>query len=96
MHLDKSVKGKILISIGHKENTLIVTIEDNGVGREESKKLSDKKHKSKALSLNEKRIQAINTINQSIKGTIVFEDVLDVDNQTKGTRVKIIIPQQNE
>lgn len=96
MHLDKSINGKILISISAKENTLVVTVEDNGIGREESKKLASRQHKSKAISLNEKRIQAINTINQSIKGTIVIEDVIDTDSHVKGTRVKIIIPQQNE
>ncbi|MDP2388000.1 MAG: histidine kinase [Bacteroidota bacterium] len=96
MHLDKSVNGKISISISSEEKTLIVVIEDNGVGREQSKKLVVRQHKSKAISLNEKRIQVLNSINQSIMGSIKIEDVLDTNNTVKGTKVTIIIPQPNE
>jgi hypothetical protein len=93
MNLHKSREGYLKVHIGMKGEDLEITIEDNGVGREESAKMRNRDHKSKALGLNKKRMELVNIMNNSVNASVLIEDIPDAENTVQGTRVKITIPQ---
>jgi ligand-binding sensor domain-containing protein/anti-sigma regulatory factor (Ser/Thr protein kinase) len=75
------------------DHKLLITIEDNGIGRKRSQELNQikhKKHKSFATEANLKRLDILNQDNQDI--SIEYIDKFDNVNQAAGTTVKIIIP----
>ena len=88
----KEEKGYLNLFFKKEDQFLIITIEDNGIGRKKSNELKtryQKEHKSLGLKNIENRIDIIkNVFSISIK--IMIED-LDTENQT-GTRVEISIP----
>ena len=92
MNLDQNQKGEIKISVVAYKNDIIITISDNGVGREKAKMLSLNSHQSKGLSINEKRIEAINYLLKSRNATIEIIDLYAENNQPKGTKVIIKLP----
>ena len=97
MGLNNLRKGNISISISEENEMLRIDIKDNGVGREEAMKQKTKNHKSKANKLNERRINIINNINNTINGSINIYDVRDEITQSIiGTQVTLMIPQNYE
>lgn len=86
--------GRIDIRVEHTSDDCIVfSIQDNGIGIEESKARKSKKspHVSRGTSITTQRIQllgAMNNINISINGPF---DVKDSENAVLGTRVELII-----
>ena len=91
LHHLKNRKGKLSIGFGYKDDLLLITIEDNGIGRAAAQKLrSNPKHISRAMSITKERI---NTINESseIKVSIVVADVMDGNDEPAGTKVQIRI-----
>jgi hypothetical protein len=69
---------------------LIVSIEDNGVGRRESAKYKSKnviQYQSKGMSLTANRIEMLNRKNES-KMQVLVED-LEENHLSRGTRVTI-------
>jgi LytS/YehU family sensor histidine kinase len=73
------------------ENGLLhVTIEDNGIGREQSALTVDKNHKSLGLALIRKRIKLLNEKNQSNDFNLYIEDLQD-NGQPSGTKVCITL-----
>lgn len=75
------------------DRKLLITIDDNGIGRKRSRELNQikhKKHKSFATEANLKRLDILNQDNQDI--SIEYIDKIDDLNQALGTTVKIIIP----
>lgn len=96
MGLENKRKGIIKLSYSITNNQLLITIEDNGVGRTEASKHSKKDHKSKAIALNNKRIDTLNQFNSSSTDSISIEDVLDLNKNIIGTIVNIKISQQYE
>jgi hypothetical protein len=96
MGLQNKRRGVIKLSYSITNNQLLITIEDNGIGRTEALKHSKKNHKSKAIALNNKRIETLNLLNSSSTDSINIEDILDLNNNVIGTIVNIKISQQNE
>lgn len=96
MNLDQNENGEIKISVVAYENDIIITISDNGVGREKAKLLSLKSHQSKGLSINEKRIEAINYLLKSRNATVEIIDLFAENNQPNGTKVIIKLPLKYE
>lgn len=96
MGLQNKRKGVIKLSYAITNSQLLITIEDNGIGRTEALKHSQKNHKSKAIALNNKRIDTLNLLNSSSTDSINIEDILDLNNNVIGTIVHIKISQQNE
>ncbi len=92
-----SKKGDKKISLTFEENNdnfLIITIEDNGVGRKRSSEIKEKKiHKrdSIGIKLTEDRLE---NFAQSYKNdfSITFVDLYDSENNPRGTKVIIKIP----
>jgi tetratricopeptide (TPR) repeat protein len=84
-------KGALVLSFQKVEEHLLVTIEDNGIGVEESKKLktsNQKSHKSRGFSNIKERIDLLNSL---YRLNIKMELQSPVENQM-GTRVKYRIP----
>ncbi|MBK8953227.1 MAG: histidine kinase [Chitinophagaceae bacterium] len=93
--LHKEEKGKLTLRFIKKdENKLLVTIEDNGVGRQKAAELKSKqilKKKSYGMQITENRIAAINRI-QNIHAAALVTDLKDETGTATGTRVDLNIP----
>jgi sensor histidine kinase YesM len=73
---------------------LVVTIDDNGIGRtksEEMKVHKKEKHNSFSTRANEQRLEILNR-NKSQKVVVEIEDKLDVNKNALGTKVRLFIP----
>jgi len=77
------------------ENTLVITVEDNGIGRQQSEALkrSDKPHKPFATKANEERVRLYkNKLKRNINIEII--DLYNSNQQPTGTKVVITMPIQ--
>jgi ligand-binding sensor domain-containing protein/anti-sigma regulatory factor (Ser/Thr protein kinase) len=85
-------QGKLEIIISAKENTLYITIADNGIGIGKSQQLkTDTKHKSKGMYLIKERLQLLSRYSQN-----PIELSINPNNDTaenKGTCITLIVPQ---
>ena len=93
MNLEEHQKGVLTISFKQiNSHKIIITIEDNGVGREKTSNNSiEKNHKSFGHQLINKRIDIINKNEKSEhKITLSVEDLFPTKNPT-GTKVSIEI-----
>lgn len=89
----KEERGKLKVNINEKENSIIIEIEDDGIGREKSKRLktaNQKKYKSTGLENIAKRISLINDIYKK-NYSIQVKDLTNTSDDT-GTSVTIKIP----
>ena len=86
--------GKLRLSFIDKTECLLIEIEDNGIGREESAKIQKKKsklHKSLGMEIVSKRIKSLNIL----WGKDISLDIIDLkapDDRALGTLVRICIP----
>ncbi len=93
--LHKSSKGLLKLEfklVG--TNTVLVIIEDNGIGRKKATELNSKnllKNKSYGMKITADRISMINDLHQS-NTSIQIEDLYDVNGDASGTRILITIP----
>lgn len=88
----KGIK-ELTIRFEKKENDIICTITDNGIGRQKAAEIKSRSpisHKSFATNATQKRMDLIN-INRKNKITLNFTDLYS-NNVASGTEVKIIIP----
>lgn len=92
--LHKKDDRKLTINIQRfNDAKLLITIDDNGIGRKRSRELNqikNKSHKSFATEANLKRLDILNQDNQDI--SIEYVDKIGASHQPIGTTVKIIIP----
>lgn len=88
--LHKKGEKKLSVSFVQKDNNLIVTIEDNGVGRKRSQEINENRtgHDSFATSAIEERIRIYNHSRVDEKVSVHIEDLADA----QGTKVVLIIP----
>lgn len=89
-----SKKGKLIISLSAKDNFLICTITDDGIGREKAAEIKrtmpSSKHKSLGMKITEDRLKILNEINNS-KLSVTITD-LKKGSESKGTQVQLFIP----
>jgi PAS domain S-box-containing protein len=90
---NKNGKGTLLIKIvPHTQNTIIFVIEDNGVGREEAKKIKQNNqinnHKSIGMTVTKERLDIINKRNNI---SVVITDLYDNEGKAAGTRIEIYV-----
>lgn len=81
-------------SLNDAENMLIVTIDDNGIGRKKAEKLkskSDTSHKSYGMKITEGRMDLINEIH-NMNTSVQVDDLYDELGNAAGTKVTIRIP----
>lgn len=91
----KPVKGKLTIRLYSKNNFLICTITDNGIGREKAAEIRRtmpiKNHKSMGMKITEDRLRILNEINNSHL-SVSISDLKDDDGKSTGTRVDLFVP----
>jgi LytS/YehU family sensor histidine kinase len=83
LKIDVELQGKILV----------VTVDDNGVGRKQSIELNTRKkskHQSFATQANQQRMDLLKT--RDLHATVSIEDKYDIYGQATGTRVILRIP----
>jgi len=93
-----SYKGKLTISLESKNNFLICTIRDNGIGREKSNEIRrtmpHNKHKSLGMKITEDRLKILNEINRS-QLSVTITDLKDDHGNAIGTQVELFVPLTN-
>jgi ligand-binding sensor domain-containing protein len=91
--LPKEGHGKISIHLQKQTDSILCTIEDNGIGRERSnefKKNRVQQHKSMGMSITQERLDILNSsLNQNLNAQII--DLFE-NGKPAGTRVQIMIP----
>ena len=92
-------KKKGLVSLKFKlydDNTILCTVEDNGIGRTKARELQLKdphlaNHKSKGTDITQRRLEILNKSKR--KGVFVKTlDLQDRKKNAKGSRVELLIP----
>lgn len=86
--------GKVMIEIETNGDTLICTIEDNGIGRAAAAKIREAKNvkrKSMGMGITTARIEIINKLYETDNQIQIF-DLYDEEGQAAGTRVILHIP----
>lgn len=92
--LHKKSNRELTISFYLEQNNVICCIEDNGVGREASKKIKEMRgaqHKSYATKANQKRLDLINT-DRTKKIDVSIIDLYSNNKEATGTKVVVKIP----
>ncbi len=91
----KPVKGKLTISLSSKNNFLICTIMDNGIGREKAAEIRRtmpfRSHKSLGMKITEDRLKILNELNNSDL-SVAITDLKDENNNALGTKVELFVP----
>ncbi|MCA0429658.1 MAG: histidine kinase [Bacteroidetes bacterium] len=88
-------KGKLTIQLTVKENILVCTIIDNGIGREKARAITHsipgKKHKSFGMKITEDRLRILNELNNSTLSVNII-DLKDNKGNPTGTKVDLFVP----
>ena len=88
-------KGKLTIRMDSRNNFLICTIIDNGIGREKSAEIRRtmpfSKYKSLGMKITEARLKILNEINSS-RLSVIITDLKSADNASLGTKVELFVP----
>jgi len=91
----KPGKGKLTISLTSKNNYLICTISDNGIGREKASEIKRtmpvSKHKSLGMKITEDRLRILNEVNNS-NLSVNITDLKDNNGDSLGTKVELFVP----
>ena len=92
--LHRKGQKNLLLEMKMEGKYLVVTIDDNGIGRaksEEMKVHKKEKHSSFSTRANEQRLEILNR-NKSQKVVVEIEDKLDENKNALGTKVRLFIP----
>ncbi len=92
--LHKHEEGTINIDIRKQNESLLIAIEDNGVGRKKARELKSRsaiKHKSYGMQITSNRLKLVEMLHQ-LKTDIYIHDLVDEQGTAKGTRVEITLP----
>ena len=88
-------KGVIKITVEKKDPGILISIEDNGIGREAAQKYKSRYHiqyQSKGMTINKDRIDILNSYNDK-KIKINIADLVNGNHEAAGTRVDIFLNQ---
>jgi Histidine kinase/Y_Y_Y domain len=92
----KQPGGKLGIRLWKNNDTLYIEIEDNGVGREEAKRLKSKtatKQKSHGMRITAERMDIVNKV-YNVDAGVTITDLKDGGGKQNGTRVLITLKYQ--
>ena len=95
--IDRETGGRLTINYIQQNDSLTVTVLDNGIGISESFKRKGgeaKKHISKGLSITKRRIEMLQ-LNPELNG-VKIEDVLNEKEEISGTKIIIRLPIKSE
>ena len=90
----KEGKGHLDLAITRQNGALHCVIEDNGIGREEARRLRSKtatRRKSMGMTITQDRISMINKL-YNANASVEVVDLKDDNGQGRGTRVELWIP----
>ena len=90
--------GKITVSfdIDDKEESLVCTVEDNGIGRKKAQELKQNltnTHQSMGTRVTEERLAALNK-ELATEVSVKYEDLMDKNGNSLGTKLVILLPLQ--
>jgi ligand-binding sensor domain-containing protein len=86
-------RGKLEVIITVQNTILIVTIKDNGIGREMAMSFNkDRRHKSVGMQLTGERINVMNQLHGYETASVTITDLFDEDGEARGTSVEVRIP----
>jgi len=92
MPLEKHVQGKLKIAIEKMEDSVLINVEDNGIGRERSMQSKrNPEHHSMGMELSKNRVEISNSLVAHFSVDIEIKDLKDEHGYPSGTRVQIII-----
>ena len=91
MNLEKNQKGKLILSFKSDKNGLVITVEDNGVGRKQTQDYETKMHQPLGMNLTEQRLTALQELSKNEHINIVITDLYDTDEKACGTKVTIYL-----
>jgi len=86
--------GKIEIAFSKKDDKLVCSIIDNGIGRAASTQINAQKaknHKSTALAVTKERLDILNNENNDYK-SLEIKDLINTDGSAAGTEVLVRMP----
>ncbi len=90
----KKEKGKIKIEIKEENNSIVCSIEDNGVGREQAAMLKEpvpEKRESLGMKLTKERLKILEQV-KNFRSRIDVTDLKDAMNNPLGLRVELSLP----
>lgn len=91
----KPEKGLLTINLSFKNNFLICTIIDDGIGRDKASQIKrtmpGNKHKSLGMKITEDRLRILNEINSS-ELSVTITDLKDNEENSLGTKVQLYVP----
>lgn len=93
--MHKTEAGHLRIEFQETEDTLLIVVEDNGIGRSASAMINKNRkpeHGSLATLINEERMQRISGSVQNAQALMQTIDLFDVNGSPAGTRVEIRFP----
>jgi hypothetical protein len=85
-------QGQLLIHIARQGETLVITIEDNGYGRNANEIKGGESTGSYGTGLTQQRLQNMNFIYKTNVARMIYTDLVDPQGQPMGTQVTIYIP----
>jgi len=86
-------RGELLILVGATEKSLVLSVKDNGKGRDLSEKvLSSNNNKSHGIKITEQRLANINFLDNHNDSRLIYTDLCDENNKPSGTKVTIYLP----
>ena len=89
----KEPGGKLDIRLWKNDDKLYIEIEDNGVGRDEAKRLKSKSatlQKSHGMKITAERMDIVNKV-YNVNAGVIITDLKDTDQKQNGTRVLITL-----
>lgn len=92
MPLENSRRGILKVKLKRQGKAILIQIEDNGIGREQSEKIKKSaNHKSMGMKLSKKRLELFKNNNNVRNAIINIEDIKDESGGIMGTRVSIYL-----
>jgi len=88
---EKQKNATVKITMNLQNNYIYVTIEDNGIGINNTKQ-SESKHKSLSLQITEERLEKLFDKKHNNKNVLLIEDISEFNNEFHGTKVTFKIP----
>jgi len=93
VNLEGEKRGKLKIEIWKEEGILVVSVTDNGIGRERAMSFrKDQRHKSVGMQLTGQRLKVMNQLHGYETASVEVTDLFEENQEPAGTEVKIRIP----
>ncbi len=82
------------VEVKQRQHHIVCVVEDNGIGRKAKKDQKGNSHHSKGIHILTERVRLLN-LNHPDSSSVVYDDLIDLQNQPSGTRVSLQFPVLN-